>query len=260
MTGLPRAKYMSSWASRSRSKTRRRRLRSWPAGRRTRCGPCRGCPGTSAAGRRRVRVRVPVVADEEVAPRVRRAARRRRSRCAAAWNGKSITAWTLSCVVKCDVKVFVVSNTSPNMRNSDVPSRVRMGEHLRREVLPELVVDVLHRVDAEAVDLEVGDPILVDLHHPVDDALVLGEQVVEADEVAVAGSSADERRVAAVVVERDVVEPLGHLVLRAGARPAGLTACTGSSSSGSSAREVPVPAKSRSSNGLPARRCTGPRP
>ena len=40
---------------------------------------------------------------------------------AAAWNGKSSTACTLSRVVKCDVKALVVSNTSPNIRNSLLP-------------------------------------------------------------------------------------------------------------------------------------------
>jgi hypothetical protein len=84
-------------------------------------------------------------------------------------------------------------------------------EHLWAEPLPELVVDVLHRVDAEAVHAEVPDPRLVDLDHAVDDAWVLREQVVEAEEVAVVGVLPDERRVAAVVVERDVVEPRGDL-------------------------------------------------
>ena len=41
--------------------------------------------------------------------------------CAAAWNGKSSTACIRSLVVKCDVKLFVVSKTSPNMKNSLLP-------------------------------------------------------------------------------------------------------------------------------------------
>ena len=79
------------------------------------------------------------------------------------------------------------------------------------ELLPELVVDVLHRVDAETVDPEVGDPLLVDVGHPVDDPGVLGEQVVEPEEVAVLRVLAGEGGVTAVVVERDVVEPGRHL-------------------------------------------------
>ena len=41
--------------------------------------------------------------------------------CAAAWNGKSSTDCIRSSVVKCDVKLFVVSKTSPNMKNSRLP-------------------------------------------------------------------------------------------------------------------------------------------
>jgi hypothetical protein len=67
----------------------------------------------------------------------------------------------------------------------------REPENLRAEPLPELVVDVLHRVDPEAVDAEVGDPRLVDVDHAVDDPGVLGEQVVQA-EVAVPRVLADE--------------------------------------------------------------------
>ncbi len=40
---------------------------------------------------------------------------------AASWNGKSSTACIRSRVVKCDVKLFVVSKTSPNMKNSRLP-------------------------------------------------------------------------------------------------------------------------------------------
>ena len=87
-------------------------------------------------------------------------------------------------------------------------------QDLGRERLPELVVDVLHGVDAEAVDLHVLDPLLVDPDHPVDHFLALGEEVVEPEEVAVLRVLADERRVAAVVVHRRVVQPrrrLGHV-------------------------------------------------
>ena len=97
---------------------------------------------------------------------------------------------------------------------------LRVREHLRAELLPELVVDVLHGVDPEAVDAEISDPGLVDVDHPVHDGGVLGEQIVESEAVAVVGVLADECRVAAVVVERDVVEPAGNLeVLLVGIEP-----------------------------------------
>jgi hypothetical protein len=40
---------------------------------------------------------------------------------AAFWKGKSSTACTRSWVVKCEVNALVVSNTSPNMKNSRLP-------------------------------------------------------------------------------------------------------------------------------------------
>jgi hypothetical protein len=84
---------------------------------------------------------------------------------------------------------------------------LRVAHERGRELLPELVVDVLHRVDAEAVDLRLAHPRLVDVDHAVDDLRVLGEEVVEAEEVAVLRVLAGERRVPAVVVQRHVVEP-----------------------------------------------------
>ena len=84
---------------------------------------------------------------------------------------------------------------------------LRVVDQARPELLPEGVVDVLHGVDAEAVDPEVLDPGAVDVDEPVDHLGVLGEQVVEAEEVAVLAVLAGEGRVAAVVVERAVVEP-----------------------------------------------------
>ena len=49
-------------------------------------------------------------------------------------------------------------------------ARARVVDDLGRELLPELVVDVPHRVHPEAVDAEVADPELVDVDHAVDDA------------------------------------------------------------------------------------------
>ena len=92
----------------------------------------------------------------------------------------------------------------------------RVAQDRRPEALPERVVDVLHRVDPEAVDAQLADPGPVDADHAADHARVLGEQVVEAEEVAVERVLAGERRVAAVVVERDVVEPAGDLEVALG--------------------------------------------
>ena len=98
----------------------------------------------------------------------------------------------------------LASNTSPNMKKSSVPIDAASLEHRRRELLPELEVDVLGGVDPEAVDTEV-DPRLVDVLHALLDLGPLREQVVEADEVAVLGRLAGECRVAAVVVVDRVV-------------------------------------------------------
>ena len=68
------------------------------------------------------------------------------------------------------------------VRDALAPSRA--GQHRGHELLPELRIDVLGGVDAEAVDAELVDPAAVDVDHPLNDARVLGEDVVEADEVA----------------------------------------------------------------------------
>ena len=147
-----------------------------------------------------------------------------------------------SCVVKRDVKGLRPVGHLAEHEELALALRARVVEHVGRELLPELVVDVLHRVDAEAVDGEVADPALVDLDHPLDYPRVLREEVVEAEEVAVERVLAREGRVAAVVVERHVVEPGGRLV----SAPAGYErACRGSSRPGPaagkrSAREVAV--------------------
>ena len=82
-----------------------------------------------------------------------------------------------------------------------------VGEDVGSELLPELVIDVLHRVDAEPVHAEVPDPRLVDVRHAGHDRRVFGEQVVQAEEVAIEGVLAGEGGVAAVVVQRRVIEP-----------------------------------------------------
>ncbi|MCB5292185.1 hypothetical protein BJQ90_01619 [Arthrobacter sp. SO3] len=82
-------------------------------------------------------------------------------------------------------------------------------EDLGAELLPELVVDMLHGVDPEAVHTEVADPLLIDVDHAVDNPWLLCEQVIEAEEVPVGGVFAFKGSVAAVVIERGVVEPGG---------------------------------------------------
>ena len=77
---------------------------------------------------------------------------------------------------------------------------------------------MLDGVDPEAVDVVVGDHVLEDLDHPVLHLRVLGEQIVETEEVAVEAVLAGERAVAAVVVvDRVVEEGRGlHRLVRAG--------------------------------------------
>ena len=85
-------------------------------------------------------------------------------------------------------------------------------EHFGAKLLPELVVDVLHGVDAEAIDPEIPYPGLVDVDHALNHPRVLREKVIEASEVTVERIlGTGERRVSAVVVERHIVEPLRHL-------------------------------------------------
>ncbi len=94
-----------------------------------------------------------------------------------------------------------------------------MGLEGGPELLPELDVHVLRRVDPEAVDADVGDPRLEDVDHPVDDLRAFGEEVVEPEEVAVLAVLPDERGVATVVVHRPVVQPGRHLDGLVGGRP-----------------------------------------
>ena len=81
------------------------------------------------------------------------------------------------------------------------------AQHVRAKALPELVVHVPHGVDAEAVNVEVLDPALVDVRHALDHSRVLREEVVEAGEVAEEGVFPGIGGVSAVVVHRHVVEP-----------------------------------------------------
>ena len=90
----------------------------------------------------------------------------------------------------------------------------RRSADLRHPEPEERGVDVLRRVDAEAVDLEARDPRGVDLREAVQHVRLLGEEVVEAEEVALLEALLAARAevdVAAVVVVERVVQPLGLL-------------------------------------------------
>ena len=168
--------------------------------------PCRGCRGRWAAGRRCCRRRC-------TSRPWRRSRRARRPAlpfgevdCPAA--GTRSRAWPAAC------RRWCTRTSPPGCRRR--PHRRRRSRRSRRpwprrgssgtNCLPELEVDVLDGVDPEAVDAEV-DPLLVDVAHPLDDLGPLGEQVVQADEVAVRRALTGEGRVTPVVVQRRVVEP-----------------------------------------------------
>ncbi len=77
---------------------------------------------------------------------------------------------------------------------------------------------MLDRVDAEAIDVEVLDPVAVDVDEALHHGGVFGEKIVEAGEVAVEGVLALEAAVAAVVVVDGVVEPRGVFGIGLGRR------------------------------------------
>ncbi len=175
-----------------------------------RSGPCRGCRGRSAGCRRSSR---------------RRCSSRRRRRTprspVVAEPGREGAGPALEGEVEhgLELRVLRVARREGGIRVEDLAEHEEVVDPLargvlherRRPLLPELVVDVLDRVDPVAVDADVGDPGRVDVDHPLDDLGPLGEEVVEAEEVAVERVLADEGRVAAVVVHGAVVQPGGHL-------------------------------------------------
>ena len=71
---------------------------------------------------------------------------------------------------------------------------------------------MLHRVDAEPIYTEV-DPVLVHLREAVNDNRVLGHQVIESREVTVEDAFSLEGGVAAVVINRRIIEPGGYLAI-----------------------------------------------
>jgi hypothetical protein len=70
---------------------------------------------------------------------------------------------------------------------------------------------VFDRIHPETVDAELGDHVLVDLDHALHHIRMLGEQVIQPDEIAIGGAFAAEGRVAAVVIVDRVVQPVGRL-------------------------------------------------
>ena len=88
------------------------------------------------------------------------------------------------------------------------------GADLRHPRLEERAVDVLRGVDAEAVDLVGPNPVTPDACEAVDHERLLGEDVVEAEEVSLleaARRAGREVDVAAIVVPRHVVQPCRSL-------------------------------------------------
>src|SRR6185369_272388 len=83
--------------------------------------------------------------------------------------------------------------------NMEIRDALLAGAGLNRghELLPELGIDVLRGVDAEAVDSISGDPTAIDVDHPADHPRMLGENVVEPEEVAHQARFTAERRIAA---------------------------------------------------------------
>ena len=80
-------------------------------------------------------------------------------------------------------------------------------ENGRDKLLPEFEVDMFDRVDTEAVDVVVGDPIFVNLDHAIDHVGMLREKIVEAKEVTVQRIFTAETGIATVVIVDRVVKP-----------------------------------------------------
>ncbi len=103
-----------------------------------------------------------------------------------------------------------VSKTSPKTSNAGTPA-ARAAARIFGIQAPKIrAVDVLGGVDPEAVDLVRPYPVAPDLREPVHDERLLGEDVVEPEEVPLLeapGRAGRELDVAAVVVAPDVVQP-----------------------------------------------------
>src|ERR1700676_3765502 len=81
------------------------------------------------------------------------------------------------------------------------------------KTLPELVVHMLHRVQAESGDREVLNPIRIDFDHAPDNPWLLRKQIVEPRYVPVLCAFAPSRGFAAIMVNRRIVEPIRYLNL-----------------------------------------------
>ena len=100
--------------------------------------------------------------------------------------------------------------TSPKSWKSGTPGGARRGHDPRHPDAEERLVDVPRRVDPEPVDLVARDPRGPQLRQPAHHLRLLGEEVVEPEEVALLEAELRARGevdVAAVVVGGDVVQP-----------------------------------------------------
>ena len=73
------------------------------------------------------------------------------------------------------------------------------------KTLPELVVDVLDRVETEARDFEYLNLIRVDIDHAPDNAWLLGKQIVETGDIPVLRALPSSRGPATVMIHRRIV-------------------------------------------------------
>jgi hypothetical protein len=71
------------------------------------------------------------------------------------WKPKSRVAWSLPAVVNCDIDLRVAVVDLAEREEVVVLDPLGLAEDVGDELLPELEVDVLDRVDPEAVDAEV---------------------------------------------------------------------------------------------------------
>ena len=88
------------------------------------------------------------------------------------------------------------------------------GTDRRNPLSPELVVDMFDRVDSESGDVVAIDDVGVQVNHACDDAWILGEQIVEPEEVSVVGALAVKSGIAPIVIDGRIIEPVGALDAR----------------------------------------------
>ncbi len=86
----------------------------------------------------------------------------------------------------------------------------RIGDNRRGELLPEFGVDVFDGIQPKTVDPEFANPVFEDFDHARDDFGILGEQVVQSEEISVLRAFPAESTFAAVVVVDRIVQPRRH--------------------------------------------------